>query len=215
MSVLLGAMKRVILLISLGFLIITACMVFLLKKGISLRPAVLIKPSVITDRMAQGVVARMFPEFDAAHYIVWGVEPREDHQRIFEELKKEYESLFHLNVNIMADAKNATQEQIKGCAKPCWVITTPENANELSVNPFIQEKIRPLQEPYSNISILPFNPDQPAPEHCLNEKRLSFLCLKSLAGPAAKRKIKTPQSYFFLKKYNHKDFFLFIQEPLK
>lgn len=211
-------MKRLIALISLGFLIISVCMVYLVKNGISLRPATLIKPSVAEKdlkNVAQGLLVRMYPEFEKSHYIVWGIAPGAETSQLLGMIQQDYEKMFHLNVHVLGGAETLSFEQIKDCAKPCWLLTTPEHANELNENSFITKTVRTQGHPYANVSMLSFALNEKAPEHCLREKRLTLPCLKSLSAQAAQRKIKTPERYFFLKKYNNNDFFLFLQESLK
>lgn len=59
-------MKKVIALIVFASFVIAACMVYLLKSGISLSPAVLIKPSHFSsqEQIADGVVRRLFPQLN-------------------------------------------------------------------------------------------------------------------------------------------------------
>lgn len=212
-------MKKLIWIISLGFLLISAAMIYLLKTGISLHMATLIKPSVAEadlKNVAQAVVFRMYPEFQSAHYVLWGTLPvAEDEERLFAAIKAEYERIFHLNVQLITEASSASAEDLRGCGKPCWIFTTKENANELTKNEFIEGKLRPLAAPYFNITLIPFVLGVKAPSHCLNEKRLTYECLTTLAMEASERKVKTKERYFFLKKYNDRDFFLFVQESKK
>ena len=77
-------MKKIILLIALAFFIITACMVYLLKTGISLAPAVLIKPSHYDSEptVVAAVVQRLFPQL--SQYKRWGVSSAETSQALAE-----------------------------------------------------------------------------------------------------------------------------------
>jgi hypothetical protein len=77
-------MKKIILLIALAFFVITACMVYLLKAGISLSPSVLIKPSHFDSEstvVAAGV-QRLFPQL--SQYKRWGVSSTEQSQALAE-----------------------------------------------------------------------------------------------------------------------------------
>lgn len=66
-------MKKIILLITLASFVIIACMVYLIKVGISLSPAVLIKPSQYESEstVVAAVVQRLFPHL--SQYKRWGV----------------------------------------------------------------------------------------------------------------------------------------------
>jgi hypothetical protein len=212
-------MKKLIVLLSLGFMIISGAMIYLLTNGISLHMATLIKPSVASSdlkNVAQALVLRMYPEFQSSHYILWGRLPEvEDEGALFLLIKEEYQRIFHRNVQLIPDASKSTIEELKSCASPCWIFTAKDRANELEPNEFINGYIKPLSQPYINVTIIPFATGVKAPAACLNEKRLKLECLTALAIEGAERKIKTSDRYFFLKKYNEKDFFLFIQERKK
>lgn len=206
-------------LIAVALVLITTCLIYLMSSQISLRPATLIKPSVADDdlkNVAQGVALRMFPEFQSSHYILWGIKPPlGDEEKLFVLIQQEYERIFHLKVQIIDNPDQVTEGDLQNCPKPCWLLIDKSHANELSRNEFIEKKLRPLARPYINLTLLPFDLGVKAPSHCLSEKRLSLECLISLSSEASERKIKTNHRYFFLKKYNEKDFFLFLQETKK
>lgn len=212
---LLRPMKRIIVLISLALLLISACLVYLAKEGISLRAATLIKPSIMKppgDELAQAVVLRMFPEFNDSHILLWGLHAQFPPEKmIFDKIKEEYERVFKLKVNLLDNAENSTEEERQNCAKPCWWIVTPDKANELSRNSVVEKQLRPLARPYTNLTLIPFKKSTEVSDECLKEKRLSLECLKQVSIKEANRKIKTDEPHFFLKKYNTKDFFLFVQ----
>jgi hypothetical protein len=62
---------------------------------------------------------------------------------------------------------------------------------------------------------VPFYNNELVPDLCENQKRLTIDCLIPLSVRDVKKKIKDPtQLYFFLRKYNDRDYFLFVQQPL-
>lgn len=209
-------MKKITVLLSLAFIVISACMIYLMKVGVSLRAAPIIDASAMTsDRqnIAEGVVYRLSPEFQNAHYVLWGFLPSSaDSQKVFELLKAEYEKIFQQRVQVLENAEAASLEEIRACQKPCWLLLPREKANELASNEFISLKIRPLGAAYFNITWLPFSKREEIPPHCIEEKRLTLTCLRPLAIESSQKKMKPGAQYFFMKKYNEKDFFLFFQE---
>ncbi len=207
-------MKKIVLILSIAFLLISACMIYLVKVGVSLRSAPIIDVSVISPdlhNIADGVVFRLSPEFQSAHYVIWGFLPQsEDSQKVLELLKAEYEKIFHTPVHLLEDAETASPEEIRSCAKPCWLLLPNKKANELTLNDFIDLKVRPLGLDYFNITWVPFSKVEDVPPYCIEEKRLTLGCLKALAIQEAAKKMKHGHQYFFMKKYNDKDFFLFF-----
>ncbi len=107
-------MKKIILLIALAFFVITACMVYLLKTGISLSPAVLIKPSHF-DFESTVVVAgvqRLFPQL--SQYKRWGVSSAEQSQELAEkvltEIRNKHDDIA-LTRDIAVDSINALSNE--------------------------------------------------------------------------------------------------------
>lgn len=50
-------------------------------------------------------------------------------------------------------------------------------------------------------------------EKCLKMQRLNQACIRELGLKSAERKMKNPNmKYFFLKKYNHSDYYLFVEK---
>lgn len=209
-------MKKIVLILALAFVVISACMIYLVRTGVSLRSAPIIRPSVMTaDRqnIAHGVLYRLSPEFQNAHYVLWGFLPENDETRkILSLMKDEYEKIFPHKVMILADAENLTKEQLQACQKPCWLLLPRTHANELTENDFVRTRIQPLQKEYFNVTWMPFTKAEEVPEACIQEKRLTLECLQMLAVQEAQRRLKAGSQYFFMKKYNERDFFLFFQE---
>lgn len=211
-------MNRVFSAIVLSLLIISACIVYLVRSGISLRAAPIIQPSHMDadgGNVAKSLNVRLFQELQNSHYVVWGVLPETaESALLISKAAEEYEKIFHKSVQFIRDAEGASPEYLRACAKPCWLTVARTKANQLSANPFIQNNILSLDEPFFTITIVPFKPDEIVPDGCDGEKRLSLRCFAPISVRSVRRKIKVPgKRHFFLNKYYENDFFLFIQQP--
>ncbi len=217
------SMKKVMAALALSLLIISACIFYLLRTGISLRPAPLIMPSVMSEdqsHVASAIVHRLFQEFQDSHYVLWGVLPEtEDSVRILNLAVQEYEKTFHLSVNFIRDAETASEEYLRACKKPCWLLISNKKANQLDLKPeagsFIESHLRPLNLPFFTLTFIPFQKNTVVTDECNNQKRLSLDCLVSVSVREAIRKMKDPSKrYFFMNKYNEIDYFLFLQHTI-
>lgn len=102
-------MKKVSVLIALASLVILACMVYLLRSGISLSPAVLIKPSHFSSQemIAEAVVQRLFPQL--TEYKNW---------ELISALTSESELFVaqirraHSNVNVVAKSNLGNEQDV-------------------------------------------------------------------------------------------------------
>lgn len=213
-------MKKLIALLGVCFVVISAVLIYLVLNGISLRSAPIIRPSVMTPdqrNVAEAVVQRLFPDFQNASFTVMGLRPEvTESQRMLTMLKEEYEKVFHRPVSILPDAEAADSEDFKKCAAPCWILTTQDKSNELSPHPMVEKFLRddPSRE-YFNLTLIPFTPEATVTDACIQEKRLTLDCLIPLSIHEAKRKMKDPKAlYFFVRKYNDKDYFLFTQQGI-
>lgn len=209
-------MKRLSILLGAAFVIISGCLIYMVSTGIGLRAAPLIRPSEMSaDRanVPRAVVHRLFPDFQNAAVVVWGVLPETDVSRtLLNGLIQEYEEAFHRKVSVLLDAANADDATLKACAAPCWMFLNRGDANELSEHPFLERRFKPLGVPYFNLTLVEFTAGVEIPDGCNEEKRLSLRCLVPLVIHESARKMKNPDArYFFLRKYNEKDFFLFLQ----
>lgn len=200
-------------------LVITACIIYLLKAGVSLHPAPYIKPSAISDdfhNVPKGIFIRLFPDLQKSHYLLWGVTlSTPEEQKTFDLVKDRYEQEFKTTVNLISNPFEVDPEVVKGCAKPCWIIFPEEQAHELAPNAWVQKNITPLEREYISITWIDFIRGQPVPENCLVMKFLDFNCIKTVAVNAVARKMKVKdQRYFFMQKYQDHDFFLFVEKKL-
>lgn len=211
-------MNRIFAALALSLLLISACIVYLVRSGISLRAAPIIQPSAMDlngDNIARALNSRLFQELQNSRYVIWGVLPETaESARLINQAAEEYEKLFHKPVQFIRDAEGASAEYLRACAKPCWLTVASANANQLSPNAFIKDSILSLAEPFFTITIVPFRPEVEVPDGCEDEKRLSLRCFVPISVRSVRRKIKAPEKrHFFLNKYYENDFFLFIQQP--
>lgn len=212
-------MKKIFAILGLVFAIITFCMIYLVRKGVSLRSEPLIRPTVIsTDQrnIASHTVLRIFPDLQNNDYILWGVLPESpDTQLLMTHFLEEYFKKLQIPPHVIQDGTVATAEEIKNCAKPCWIKMPHDKANTLTANPLIEEKILPTQKNYLTLTVMPFTGDETVSEFCDQQKRQTLECITPVSVREIHRKMKDPkQLYFFLRKYNERDFFLFVQKEL-
>lgn len=209
-------MKKIGFLLGGAFVLITVCMLYLVRKGISLRTAPLIKPTEISaDRhnIGEHLVLRLFPELQSNDVILWGVLPETpESQNLLKVAAADYEKTFKTPVHIISNAATASSEDIKNCGKPCWILLDKDKANELTPNEFITQNIQPLNRPYITLTLVNFTGTEEVTQACEDQHRLHLDCLVQLSVRDAKKKMKDPNKlYFFLRKYNDRDYFLFTQ----
>ncbi|QLY25748.1 hypothetical protein [Bdellovibrio sp. KM01] len=212
-------MKKIFTILGLVFIIITFCMIYLVRKGVSLRSEPLIRPTVISAdqrNISSHTVLRIFPDLQSNHYVIWGVLPETpDTQLLMTHFLEEYYKKLQIPVHIIQNGLEASAEEIQNCKKPCWIKMPHDQANELSTNEFISSKIEPTQKAHITITTMPFNGDEIVPEYCDQQQRLTLDCVTPVSVREIHRKMKDPkQLYFFLRKYNDRDFFLFVQKEL-
>ncbi len=212
-------MKKLIALLTFCSVVISGVLIYLVLNGISLRSAPIIKPSIMTSdqkNVAEAVILRLFPDLQGAEYVVIGLRAElTESQQLLNLLKSEYEKQFGREISILPDAAAVTQLEFQSCRTPCWILTTQDKSNELTENPLLSQWLPAgSQRPYFNLTLIPFSSDAVVTDFCIEEKRLTLDCLIPLSIHEAKRKMKDPlQRYFFVRKYNERDYFLFTQEP--
>lgn len=209
-------MKKISALIILIASIITACMFYLVFTGISLRSAPLIQPSIISGdyrNIATGLIHRLFHELQDAHYILWGVLPETKESKLILELvAEEYQKTFHQSIQIIDDTISSSSKKIRNCTKPCWLLISDTKAHQLERNNFIENFFVSPEESFITLTVVLFNRDAAVSTECETQKRLNLNCLISVSIREVRRKMKDlKQRYFFLRKYNENDFFLFIE----
>ena len=210
-------MKKVTAVLVMCVFIISACVVYLIRSGISLRAAPLIQPSVMTadqSNVASAVVLRLFRELQDSDYILLGVLPEsEESKQIISQVAEEYVKLFHKPIQFIYDAENASADFLLSCKKPCWLLISEKKANHLESNSFAENLLLPLKRTFFTLTFVSFHKNIKVPEGCDNQKRLSLDCLIPVSVRGVRRKMKDSQKrYFFLQKYNEKDYFLFVEK---
>jgi len=208
-------MKKIIYLIVFGCLIITACILHLVKKGISLRPESLISPSAASANLQNlplAIFSRLLPQFEESQDVVFGFLPMSsESQKFFDSLQEEYQTNSHQQVTVINTSTAVGSKNLETCTKACWILTSLENANQLRPNPFIDQTIRPRNSKFITLTWMPFSLPVKVPMDCFSEKRLDFSCFQLLSIQSSQRKIKADQRNFFLNSYNGKDYFLFVE----
>lgn len=195
-------------------------MLKLTRGGVSIRSAPIIGASpqgLEYKNIAPAVLNRLFPDFQMANYVVIGAAANlKMGSQIINELKTRYEEQFKKTVTLISDDQNVTEENILNCAQPCWILTSETQAHELSA----ENKIPQILKKYENINhfhitLIPFSKVSEPTAECVAEKRLDLACLIQLSIHEVSKKFKDrTASYFFMRKYQDRDYFLFIQDGL-
>jgi hypothetical protein len=213
-------MKKISYLIVFGLLVISACILHLVKKGVSLRPESLISPSMASadlQNLPPAIFSRLLPQFEESQDVVFGFLPMNpESQKFFDSLRAEYQANLHQQVTVIdlstTAGNKAADKSLETCTKACWILTSAENANQLEPNPFIDKTLRPRNSKFITLTWMPFSLPVKVPMDCFSEKRLDFSCFRLLSIQSAQRKIKVEQRNFFLNSYNGKDYFLFVED---
>ncbi len=197
--------------------IATFVMVKVTRDGVSIRSAPIISPSPQGEarkNISIAVITRLFPDFQNASYVVIG-SPSDLSMasQIINDLKAGYEAQFKKPVMMLTDDGQLNLEKIAQCAIPCWILTSETQANELSEKnplPQILNKLEGVR--HFNLTLIPFSNVPETTEECVAEKRLSLHCIIPLSIHQVRKKFKDPGTeYFFMRKYQDHDYFLFIQ----
>jgi len=206
-------MKKLALLFGLMFVVISVCMVYLIRQGVVLRTAPIAKPTVLSadlDRVGRAIAKRLFPDFQAAQYVLWSMpEGDQEAQALLSAIKK-YRDLITPG-GLLPFSDQLGEEQVAGCPQPCWILMPPGRAHELSSNSFIQDFLLSKNRRHLSISVLHFDRNVEVSAECDHEKRLSEKCLVPTSVAEVKRKLKSEERHFFMRKYQDRDFFIFIE----
>jgi hypothetical protein len=202
-----GAVKKIRVLLIVMILIITGCMLYLLSRGISLRTATLIKPSEMNSlkQVAQALTVRLYPELQSKSWLIYKASPESSRAR-------------ELLVNFLVDIKTTplTNYEIKtsaeDCMSHCLFINETEQSNEIYKKAFA-EKLTMERSQIFRLNVIEFDRTENFIEECDSMQRLDEKCIRSLAIRDSLRKMKDPtKKYFFLKKYNHNDYYIFLEK---
>ena len=203
--------KKLVVVLIAAFSIITACMIYLIREGVSLRLGRVIEPTLISlgeTEISRGVVSRLTPVFAEAKYVVFGIDKEDPQvQKFLESLQGQYKNAFK-DAPQLVNLESQTLEQ---CKSRCWVISVPGESSHLQASDLLT-KIELTGEKYFTISILRFDRSIEVPKHCETEKRITIDCVTPLAVREARRKFKTESAYFFARSYNDKDYFFFMEQ---
>lgn len=211
-------MKTFFVLLGISCVVASAVLIMLTRDGIAIRSAPIIAPSPQGEEyknVAKSIVNRLFPDFQMSNYVVIG-SPADLQMgpKIINELKIRFEEQFKKNVTLLSDDGNLTPESIAKCQQPCWILTSEIHSNELSVQnklPQILDKMENTN--HFHITFIPFSSVPTPSDACIAEKRLSLQCLIPLSIHEVSKKFKDPAiSYFFMRKYQDRDYFLFLQK---
>lgn len=210
-------MKKVYVILGAAFAIIAGCMLYLVWEGVSLRTEPIIKPSPIDGEyknISFGVIHRLFPDFQKSDYVVWGMAPyTSEEAKILELLQDEYLVQLSLKPTLLKMTDKTTAEELKACAKPCWIITDKNLASDLGVNPLLAQIKMALGENYFSVTLLEFELGVKVPPECEAEKRLDYPCILPVSVREVRRRMdEDGPRYFFMRRYNEKDTFLFLQK---
>lgn len=192
-------------------------MVNLTRGGVSIRSAPIIGASPQGQEyknIASSVLNRLFPDFQMSNYVVIGSPLNlKMGPQIINDMRMLYEEQFKKVVTLISDDGTLTEDAIKKCSQPCWILTSEDQANELTIEnkiPQILNKTEGVK--HFSITLIPFEKIPEPSQDCIAEKRLDLKCLIDLSLHEVRKKFKDPaESYFFMRKYQDDDYFLFIQ----
>jgi hypothetical protein len=204
-------MKLVNTLLVACLVVISAVIIYLLVGGTALRSAGVIKPTVLDSEnklLPKSVALRLFPEFQSSPNTVWlaTAEMQPKLASVVASIHNYYKTLKAPNSPELVLINSSTQaaEVATSQISKWWVF---ESENELVLKNIRQNKIK-LNVIYVN----EFNRNEVVPANCETEKMLSRECLKVVAIREVKKKFKTEQRYFFMRRYKDHEFYLFIEE---
>lgn len=202
--------KKLIVVLVAAFSIITACMIYLIKAGVSLRLGRVIEPtpmSLSNTEISRAIISRLMPVFQPSKFVLFGIDKEDEKVRMLvQSLEVEFKSAFGSQPQIVT----SDSAEFSNCKKPCWIMSSPGDSTHLQKSELI-EMLQRTGESYFTLSVLRFDRDTVVPKHCEVEKRITIDCVTPLAVREARRKIKQDSPYFFMRNYNEKDYFLFLE----
>lgn len=195
-------MKIASVLLGLALVVISGVLIFLLKSGGALKPAGVIKPTLIgpnPDQIGQAVAVRLFPEFHASKNVVWYLPEDQSLARIPEVTHSSYQKP---EKPILRDLR--VQKEL--CPEGCWY-TQPMGQ---ALPEELAKKIK--TEPTVEIWVQYFDREDQVSEVCEKEKILEPQCLRSISVREVHRKLKSSESYYFMQRYQGSQFYLFVEK---
>jgi len=209
-------LKKVSILVAIGFFVITAVMLYVLNMGVSIRSGAVIRPSLLqadAHKLTTAMLARLAPEFERVDYILLGLPDQNVLPKDFLlALKADFERLFGKNLNVIEDnGQTDLSQHLRECLKPCLLTTDFRKSHGLSTTNQQVSIIDHLGQNHVRLTILPFTRDSEVPPGCDDLKEITFECLTPLSVREVKRRFRKPERYFFMRKYKLTDYFLFIE----
>lgn len=200
-------MPKVPIFLFMMLVMIAGFMMSLLNTGISLRVATLIKPSEIasTKQVAQALAIRLFPELQTKKWLIYSFDQESPRAR-------------ELLVDLLSEVKKTPageyQVRVAGeeCTQHCLFLDETPQSNEIVKKTFLT-KLDSEQSDVFRLKVSEFVLQEEFIQECDSMQRLDEKCIRSISIRDARRKMKKPeQKYFFLKKYNHNQYYLFLQK---
>lgn len=204
-------MKLVNALLVTCLVVISAVVIYLVIDGTALRSAGVIKPTVLDSEnklLPKSVALRLFPEFQSSENTLWLASPKLQPKlaSIVASIHNYYTTLKAPSVPELISVNSNTQiSTMTNSQNSKWWMFESENVSVL-------EAIHKNQVSPNIIYVNEFKRDEAVPANCETEKMLSRECLKVVAVREVKKKFKTEQHYFFMRRYNDHEFYLFIEE---
>lgn len=197
-------MKIVFTLLATALIISSGVMFFLVKKGAALRPAGVIAPSAYSSKpelIAESVALRLFPDFQSVKNVIWHIgTPEEPFASIPEVTLSKYQTNSKPE---LIDLRTSTEVT---CAENCWYVQTEGSP----LPEALAQKVK--AEPSLEIYVQYFDRNEVVSEVCENEKILEFKCIGQVSVREVRKKFKTADSYFFMRRYLDSQFYLFIEK---
>ncbi len=168
------------------------------------------------SEISQAVFYRMFPEFQTRDVFVVGVDqPSPRIQEFIDKLKAHAETYHKNKIEIFDDETLlSAKDKVANCSKTCWVKTETQSTSDIAPMPSVMQLAGLDDKNRFTLSVFEFDSfDESVIPMCEKQKHLTLDCLKHLGIKEAQRKMRDKsKKYFFLKQYNERDFFLFLQK---
>ncbi len=190
-------MKTISIIMGAAFLIVTAVLVSLVIKGGALKPAGAIKPTEIgadPSIIGKQLDLRLFPDFDAAKFVVWRVES-EALVNIPKTALQHYRG--HQKPTLL-DLRSGGDDR---CEENCWYI--------LNLNSPLPDKTKDQRT--AEVFVQHFDRNEPVPVTCETQKILTVDCMRPVSVREVRRKIRSKAPHFFMQRYQAAQFYLYIE----
>jgi hypothetical protein len=208
-------MKIIISAFIICFLLIGGVIFNLTTKGIALRSSGVIKPTLLgTDNylIAHSLALRLFPEFQTMKNVVWS--PELGLETIVDAIT------LQTALELKKEKTNVSPEIITVAAlenEPFPELTVSENYRWWILPTTRQDLLTSFKNTFSNqnfiiIFIHSFDRNEAFPAECEDIKILNHDCLRAAAVREVRKKLKSDSDYFFMRRYQDNEFYLFIEK---